>query len=203
MLRLDLKLSPLRQTLLQSRTPGSCIFAALRKEGSHWRYLASRYRIRDVGTVSSASHCFEKILQEHFVYCLEVVLLDSSLHILWGDQLAKPFLERLMILIKKNLPHTHWLPFLVFFYATYVSHTSWSLHTLSIWSIISMNLEMQSRWILIVSRDSEVFVNVFSFGLAEQNSIIFTTPQRPMQLASALERELPVKGRTSCRCHRG
>lgn len=103
-LRLDLKLSPLRQTLLQSRTPGSCIFAALRKEGSHWRYLASRYRIRDVGTVSSASHCFEKILQEHFVYCLEVVLLDSSLHILWGDQLAKPFLERLMILIKKTFP---------------------------------------------------------------------------------------------------
>lgn len=128
------------------------------KEGSHWRYMASRHSVRDVGRVSSISiPLFWKHLARTFCLlfgsqCSEtIVLLDISLHLLWEDWLAKPFLGEWLIIFKNktktNLPH--WMPFLVFLCYLCFSHQLTFAHIL-IWSIVIVNLEMQGRWILSV-----------------------------------------------------
>lgn len=139
--------------------PRSLYLPWMGKEGSYWRYMASRCSIRDVSRVSSVSiPLFWKHLGRTFYLlfgsqCSEtIVLLDISLHILWEDWLAKPFLGEWLSFKKQNktkanLPH--WMPFLVFLCCLCFSHQL-TLAPILIWSIVSVNLEMQGRWVLSV-----------------------------------------------------
>lgn len=108
---LFLELSPLRQILLRAEPRVSSLkWERKGLIGDTWQ--ADTLLEMSAEFPPYLSHCFENIFARTFCLlfgsqCSEtIVLLDTSLHLLWEDWLAKPFLGEWLIIFKNKTKQT-------------------------------------------------------------------------------------------------